>query len=226
MKIRGGFTALLAVLSMLVSVDARAEDGGFEAGLRTGFGWPFGRATDPDTRDINDATSGIVPLWVDLGARMGPRVLLGGYFQFGFGLIGDDLEQACEASGADCSTSSTRFGAQIHYHFRPEHLMDPWLGYGVGWEWWHLGVEAPAGTIDFVASGFEFANFQVGLDLRPAPHVYVGPFVSFSLDQFVTVDENCSGASSCPLGNGDIEEKSLHQWLVIGVRGGFTGFSP
>ena len=228
MKIRGAFAILVAAAPMLVAVDVRAEGGGFEAGLRTGFGWPFGRATDPATRDMNDLTSGIVPLWIDFGARMSPHVMLGAYFQHGFGIIGDDLDAACDVNEVDCSTSSTRLGAQFHYHLTPKHRADLWLGYGFGWEWWHVGAEDPTGGVDFVLSGFEFANFQLGVDLRPSPHFYIGPFASFSLDQFVSADVKCSGSAStsCPFGDGDIEDKSLHEWLVIGVRGGFTGYSP
>ena len=211
---------------MLVSSGALAQDQGFDAGLRAGYGVPFGKATGAGTRDMNEGITGIVPWWVDVGYRLTPNVFVGAYFQYGIGFVGSGLSDLCDINGVDCSTRSIRLGGQVHYHFVPEGRADPWLGYGFGYEWWNLGVRDPAEQLSTTARGLEFANFQAGLDFYAAPH-YLGPFVSFSLDQFDSVDA-CSGApgATCTvLGDGEVQEKSLHQWLLFGLRGGFTGFA-
>ena len=213
---------------MLLSSGALAQDQGFEAGLRAGYGVPFGKATDAATRDMNEATSGILPLWVDIGYRLTPNVFAGAYFQYGIGFVSSEFPDTCDTQGVDCSTSSIRLGGQVHYHFVPEGRADPWLGYGFGYEWWRLGEQTPTRELSVTARGFELANFQVGVDFYPEPHFYLGSFVSFSLDQFNSVDVTCSGtaATTCALlGDADIQDKSVHQWLLFGIRGGFTGFA-
>ena len=163
-------------------------------------------------------------MWVDVGYRLTPNVFVGAYFQFGIGFVGSRLSDLCDINGVDCSTSSIRLGGQVHYHFVPEGRADPWLGYGFGYEWWNIGVRLPGGEFSATTRGLELANFRAGVDFYPAPLFYLGPFVSFSLDQFDSVD-TCSGGAgvTCTvLGDGDIQDKSLHQWLLFGLRGGFT----
>ena len=220
---------------MLVSLEVRAQEEGFEAGLRTGYGLPLGKATDSATRDMNQANSGILPVWVEAGYRLTANALFGVYFQYGFGFIGEELRESCDARQVDCSTSSTRVGGQFHYHVTPEGAADLWLGFGIGYEWWSLAVEdrwsltveGPTGKFESVTSGFEFGNFQLGVDFHPAPHFYVGPFFSFSLDEFNSVDASCSGtaAPACAAVDGSIEQKAFHHWLLLGVRIGFTGYA-
>ena len=71
------------------------------------------------------------------------------------------------------------------------------------------------------AHGFEFLNLQAGLDFAPAPQVGIGPFVAFSLGQY----SRTKGETSDPtliVDDGEIENKALHQWLFLGVRGMFV----
>jgi hypothetical protein len=153
-------------------------------------------------------------------------VFLGAYFQYGFGFVGDDLEDACDLDGVDCSVSSHRVGAQVHYHFSPRSSADGWLGLGFGYEWSNAKIEALDGELSSSVSGFEFANLQGGVDFYPGEHFYLGPFLSFSIDQYGSRDIECSGAASevCDaFGDDDIDDKSIHNWLLFGIRGGFTG---
>ncbi|HMJ16410.1 MAG TPA: outer membrane beta-barrel protein [Polyangiaceae bacterium] len=227
MKSRTLLTSALFGLTILSLCEtAAAQESGFEAGLRTGYGVPFGEGAE-DAQDISDAISGIIPLWIDVGYRVTPNVFVGAYFQYGLGFEGEDIEDACDLDGIDCSVSSHRLGAQLHYHFSPRRSADPWLGLGFGYEWYNAHVEAGDGELSASISGFEFANLQGGVDFYPGEHFYLGPFVSFSLDQYDSLDVECSGAGNefCDgFGDGDIEDKSIHNWFVVGIRGGYTGF--
>jgi hypothetical protein len=226
MNLRNRLFATVALASFLLCEEASAQASGFEIGLRTGYGVPLGEGAE-DARDVSDAISAIVPLWVDLGYRASPNVFVGAYFQYGLGFVGDDIEDACDLDGVDCSVSSHRLGAQVHYHFSPRTSADPWLGLGFGYEWYNAQVEAGDGEFSASLSGFEFANLQGGVDFYPGDHFYLGPFVSFSMDQYASLDVECSGAAGelCDgFGDGDIEDKSIHNWFLIGIRGGYTGF--
>lgn len=221
-----GLSVLVAALA--VATPAAAQESGFEAGLRTGYGLPLGDAADGANEEISSVIAGVVPLWVDLGYRATPNVFIGAYFQYGFGLLGDDLDDLCDTDvfDVDCSVHSHRLGAQLHYHFSPRESADPWLGIGFGYEWLSMSIEGEGGKLSVTSRGFELANFQGGVDFYPAENFYLGPFLSFSLDQYSSAEFECSGPFDCGDAevDGDIEDKSIHNWLMIGVRGGFTGF--
>lgn len=61
--------------------------------------------------------------------------------------------------------------------------------------------------------GLELADLQVGGNFRLAPHVGVGPYAAVTLAQF---SSSTSDAGDCALA-----AKTLHAWLLGGVRGVF-----
>jgi hypothetical protein len=69
--------------------------------------------------------------------------------------------------------------------------------------------------------GFEFANLQAGIDYKVMHNLGIGPFVSFSLGEFNASSANSGGTLGVP-GANDITDKTLHEWLVIGVKGAFA----
>jgi hypothetical protein len=217
---------LATLCGLALPAAAYAQDSGFEGGVRAGYGVPLGKVTDNAQDDLSEGISGIIPVWLDAGFRVDPHLFLGAYFQYGLGIVGDGLEDVCDIDQVDCTTKSIRVGAQIHYHIAPDSQANPWIGYGLGYEWYSFNADTPAGDIGFTTSGFEFANFQAGLDFKAAPNFYIGPFLSFSLGQYSDVDASCSGAlcQGLTVEDGSIDEKTLHEWFVFGIRGGYTAF--
>lgn len=220
-----GLLVSLCMMGTFMASSAAAQNGGFEGGLRTGYAVALGETSD--NNDLDDLVSGVIPIWVDAGYRMDESLFFGGYFQYGFGFVGNGPDDGCDASGVDCSTSSMRLGAQIHYHVSPDSSADVWFGYGLGYEWLNFSVDAPSAEFSATASGFEFANLQLGIDFRASENFYIGPVLSFSLGQYSSQDyDDCSGTAAvlCSV-DGDIDDTSLHEWLFLGIRGGFTGFA-
>lgn len=199
--------AACGVLAFNAAPAAAAEEG-FEVGARLGYGIAMGDAAEG--LEMGDFVSGQIPLWLDVGYRIMPALMVGGYLQYGFGILGGDVSDACDATGADCSASVVRLGAQGQYHFMPWEAVDPWVGLGIGYEWASQSI----GDASFGARGFEFLNLQGGADFAVADGLAVGPFLSFSLGQYSTswVEDESS----------DIEETAMHQWLTFGVRGTFV----
>ena len=195
----------------------RAAGGAIEFGLRTGYGIPLGHtgraAGDTSDDALSSSIKGEIPLWLDFGYRFDPRMYLGLSFQYAFGLVPSNQ---C-SSGVSCSVSDMRLGANFMYHVTPEQPADLWLGFGVGYEWLRLSVSDGNVSGDATGSGFEFANFQAGVDFAVAPAFALGPFVSFSLGEYRSLSLSAPGASA----DEDIVSKSLHEWLVLGVRGSF-----
>ena len=66
----------------------------------------------------------------------------------------------------------------------------------------------------FDLSGWEYVNVQLGVDFALSSAVKIGPWVSFSLTQYSNGGISSSGAGVTT----DIANKTLHEWLMIGVR--------
>jgi len=204
-----------------------------EIGFRTGYGIPIGKATGDATEPLNELIAGQVPLWVDIGARFNGHIALGGYFSYGFGLLSSDIRRSCdeleasaEASGADasCSTQDLRMGLQVGYHFAPSQSLDPWLAGGIGYEIFSFSLSASSGdqsaTVSIDAQGFEYLNFQTGLDFRVGELFRAGPFVGITMGSYDEVGASCTG--DCGLAvdtSADVDEQSIHAWLFLGIRG-------
>lgn len=206
------------LLAVMVSGAAAADEvsgglrpPGFELGVRTGYALPFGKM-DAKSTDVSDTISGQIPIWLDVGYRVTPSLVLAAYGQLGIGLFKDDCP-----SGASCSAKDWRFGVAARYHIQPAEKVDPWLSAGVGYEVFSISASAGGSSIDLSAKGWELANLQAGIDFQVSRDAYVGPFVSFSLDE-ITSESGSIGNLSASTSDFD---KSLHEWLLIGVRGRF-----
>ncbi|HET6338619.1 MAG TPA: outer membrane beta-barrel protein [Polyangiales bacterium] len=222
------WSLLAAVLACgcLFSTAAHAHDRdtGFEGGLRVGYGIPLGDADGGPDSSLSGGISGQIPIQIDLGYRVIPNLTIGLYGQYGFGFVGDDASDGCDASSQiSCSAHDIRLGIQAHYHFQPGQKLDPWIGLGLGYEWMGFSVEGGGLEVSSTLHGFEFFNFQAGLDIAVAEHFYIGPVLTLSFAQFSSLSIDCSSSSGLcdqmPSASGDIDEKALHEWLMIGVRG-------
>lgn len=213
----------LGCLFMLTLVPgvARAQTPGIELGLRLGYGIPLGSAVPGS--DLNKNIAGELPLWVELGYRLDPRWMVGAYGLYGFGFATSDEERMCDANHVDCSLHDLRLGAQIQYHVVPAGKLDPWLGLGFGYEWLTANGTLASGVRSGSATlrGWEFVHLQAGADWPVGEGLAIGPFISFSFAEYTNVSTDCSGASCGPGVNGPVDDKSLHQWLVVGLRGTF-----
>jgi hypothetical protein len=190
-----------------------------ELGLRTGYGIPFGNLAGGGAGKVNDLIAGQIPLWLDVGARFSDHYYLGLYYSYGFGINGSAFSDDCKAAGSDvsCSTSDMRLGIQYAYHLKPPGELDPWLGIGVGYEWLKASESVGGISASTTAHGWEFVNLQLGLDVPVADHFTVGPFVTFGLAQY----SNVAIATTIGDASGEVNDKALHEWLFLGVRGTF-----
>jgi hypothetical protein len=231
---RGARAASFAALALLAPTlhAEQPDERRFELGLRTGYGLPLGRyagvrqigsTRQDDVNALSDDAYGAIPLWLDLGFRLTPHLVLGVYNMVGLvlprsGAASDPLGGGCP-EGLDCFAIGVRFGAQAQYHFQPGAELDPWLGLGLGYEWITSHVEGQVFgiPIDVVTdhSGLELLHLQGGVDLRLAPALSLGPFASVSAMQYASCSAKLDGDDSeCRL-----PDKAWHGWLVLGVRG-------
>lgn len=215
-----------------LGVVSPAEAGGFELGARLGYGIPMGKAVDATDGELSKTIKGMVPLQLDVGYRVIPNLTLGGYVMYGFGLLGDEISSSCDQSKAlgidvSCGVSDLRLGIQGQFHIMPTQDVDPWVGVGLGYEWLSFSSEVSSGgrsqEVTLKAKGMEFLSLQGGADFNVAPGLGLGPFLSFSLGQYSSTSDSCSGeCAGFTNESEDIANKALHQWLLLGVRGTFV----
>jgi hypothetical protein len=205
------FTVACIAFAAVTAVAGSAAAEGLELGARLGYGIPMGDSAK-DAK-MSDGIKSMIPIWIDAGYRIDENLFAGLYFQYGLVQLADD---ACP-DGADCSGSNIRVGVQGQYHLMPAESFDPWLGLGIGYEMNSYKVSAGGQEATGSTSGFEFLNIQAGGDFAVSEGVAIGPFLSFSLGQYSKAKVEMGGNTI----EGDIEEKAMHQWLVLGVRGSF-----
>ena len=98
-------------------------------------------------------------------------------------------------------------GIEAQYHILPAGAVNPWIGYGLGWESLSMSTSAGGVTRSSSISGFEFARLMGGVDFRVSRVFGVGPFVDLSM---ATYSSASNGAT--------INDTGTHEWLTLGAR--------
>jgi hypothetical protein len=193
--------------------------------LRTGLSVPFGNATAESGDSLRRRYSVQWPLLFEIGAKPGDSVFIGGYFGFSFGAEGSDarIEGFCEDDDGDaeneivCSTVGFRLGLELIYGFSPGDRVNPWLGYGIGWESQRQTINdrITRREEETTSSGLELARIMFGLDVRYKTLGF-GPVIEAALGRYTTSETAVNGDVTF---DGDVERPSLHGWLTLGIRG-------
>ncbi len=196
----------------------RGKTTGWELGVRTGYGLPIGKA-DGGTA-MGDLVNAMVPFWIDAGFRSTPYSYVGVFFEYGLDTLNTDAGKplaGCTAPNLNCSSSNIRVGLDLHLYFTPMSKFDPWLGVASGLEVTTFSASSGGVTNSIRALGIEYMNLQLGADWNATPWFALGPFVSISLDQYQTIDATIAGEML----SGAVADKTLHSWLLLGVRAVF-----
>jgi hypothetical protein len=176
---------------------------GFQLGVRTGVALPAGKLSEGVA--MNALSAAQIPLFLDIGAKVSRYVFLGGYASFALGGASDRWNRnACRND--DCSARSMHLGAQIQIHFGSFERTNPWIGYGLGYEWlW------TAGFPETTYRGWEYGRFMAGVDFRLSHDFGLGPFVDATVAQY-------SSLSNANVESADISNTALHSWVTVGLR--------
>ena len=232
MSVRMHFVpAALSALLLSLALPARAdgEPGRLRLGLRSGFALPYGRFADIRTlatfRDTNvhslsDDIHGAIPIWLDAGYQLTPRLMLGGYAVLGLVLpkvapAMNPLSGGCPEN-FDCSGLGWRLGIQAEYRFLSGPLQ-PWVALGLGYEWVHSHIQGQQLNFELASwhSGPEFLHVQAGADFRASPSLALGPFLALTAMQYTSCSLEWMGQSQpCQL-----DDKAWHGWVSFGARG-------
>ncbi len=195
------FFVLGSLIALLVPTASHAQ---FQVGARLGYAPAMGDAVKDGA--MSDGVKSQIPLQLDAGYKLNKDVTVGLYFAYGIGQLASDV---CP-SGASCSASDIRVGAQALYTFNEvKAALVPWAGVGLGYEQGSAKIEDFKTTF----SGYEL-NLQAGGDYKVNEQFSVGPYVQLAVAQY--------GKAKVDGVSGDITDKALHQWLGFGVAGKFN----
>jgi len=162
-----------------------------------------------------------VPFLVEVGFKVHPLLLIGGYGALSLGGVASTFAnaQGCN-TGRACGSVDLRVGLQLQVHFRPAALLNPWVSYGLGYESVSAsssgGGTAPTGE---TYSGFEFARFGGGVDLRLSRYFGFGPFVQVDFGTYT--GEHLAEPTATQDAN--IPNTALHEWFTAGEGGHSNG---
>jgi hypothetical protein len=206
---------------------------GPQLGLRVGYA--AGTGIVYSGLNVHDASSGALPVTVDLGWRFLPQLYAGVYGSFA-PVFTKGNPVSCPA-GFDCNAQDWRFGLQVDYHFLPRSRLDPYVGLGGGYEVLHTNANGPvvvptplgnapgnasAGIID---RGWEFAALTLGFDARINDVVGVGPYISGSLGEYgVHTGTQSVTVAGMQVQNGPSPDVNhgLHELFTAGLKGTFN----
>jgi hypothetical protein len=191
--------------------------------FRTGVTAPFGDASGAAGDTLARRYAWQIPFVIDLGARFARSFFVGAYIGGALGSTGSDerIDAACvddDENGRNdiaCTSTSGRIGLEASYSFQPDDSLNPWIGYGIGFEVASASIrdDYHGVTESVTSTGVTYADIAVGLDFRKK--VGIGPFFDVALGQFnnTTTDLGSRGTYKYK-----IEDKALHGWLTIGLR--------
>jgi hypothetical protein len=165
-------------------------------------------------RKLSDSVGPQFSTTVDIGAKIIPNLFLGGYLGIAAGHAGGSLADACAAANQRCSSLTLRLGIEGQFHFRPDAKVNPWVGYGIGFESTSAGasgVTTNAAAAGSASAGVEFAHLMGGVDFRLVRALGVGPFFDVAINQYTQTTDSFGTPQ-------DIQHKALHTWLTFGAK--------
>ena len=171
---------------------------GFQAAVRSGISFPVGSAASHEAMARYFGVQ--IPIFLEAGFKPDPHVFIGAYGSFAFGGVSDRFD-VNPCSGHDCSAHAFHVGAEVQYHADPSARADPWVGYGIGYEW-----VATSGSVETTFRGPEYGRSMAGLDLRLSRDFGIGPFVDVTIARYTDVTA------------AEIDSTSAHGWVTVGGR--------
>jgi hypothetical protein len=206
---------------------------GLQLGARVGYGAGSGKVYTGLT--IHDASGGSVPVVIDVGARILPKLYAGLYGSWAE-IFTKNNPVGCPGE-LDCKTQQWRFGVQFDFHWNPTSRLDPYVGLGGGYEILHThiagGIQIPSvlgtipGTTDtsIIDRGWEFATLTIGADVRLSRGVAIGPVGSASIAEYGvhsgTETVSIAGRQVAQMPPAPVQH-GVHELYFAGIRGTFN----
>ncbi|MDB5212514.1 MAG: hypothetical protein JWO86_441 [Myxococcaceae bacterium] len=186
---------------------------GFQVAARAGAALPLGDAAKNAT--LSDGLGPQFAAIVDIGGKIIPELFLGAYLGANFGGTGPETSKTCDQLQASCLVLTYRIGVQAHFHFIPAGKVDPWIGYGIGYEVSRIAGSVNGNSFSTTFVGPEYGHVLAGVDFRFTKIFGMGPFVDFSFGKYTNLTRD---PEPTPGRSSDITDTALHEWLTLGAK--------
>ena len=189
---------------------------GLQLGARLGYALPAGHlSNDPSLNtSISRLETASVPIGIDAGYRLSPRVYLGGTLAWGAG-VPPNTPGTCPTN-ASCFRQDAQLRAEARYYFAPERRIAWWASVGAGWEVAAFSQSAQGHGVTATLTGPIFPDFELGFDVRHGARA-IGPYMGVSLAEFLTHGQS---PADTPVPTW-IDNASPHVWVTLGLRGAY-----
>jgi hypothetical protein len=209
-------TRVAVVLALLALSAPGQASAGLELGARVGWAFPLGEVSDGG-RNLDDVVRGQIPLQVDLGWRFANQLTLGAYVRLSPGVVGNNVEDACDISSVDCDGPfGLAAGGQLEFALGHGGA-GPWIGAFGGYESLNYGDVQEGTSVDFKYRGWE-AGVQGGLDFAWGV-LGIGPYASASIGRFIDTETDVHDGENVVV---DVGDEANHYWIQVGLRGRFA----
>jgi len=192
------------------------EHRGFQLALRTGVSLPFGSVNGGTA--MSDAFSAQAPLLLDVGWKIIPNLFVGAFGGAAVGGAAGQVDDACAQLGVSCLGVAYRFGILAEWNFRPDKTVNPWGGYGLGYETGSSSGSNAKNSISNSVHGFEYAHLLGGVDFRLQDWFGIGPFVDAAFGSYDVAESATNTGGRVLNRGGSVTDKTIHVWLTLGVR--------
>jgi len=195
-----------------------------QVAFRSGVSFPAGSISGAPNDPMSGDFGLQVPIFLEAGIKVHPMIFLGAYTSLSIGGTSSafaDAQGCVSGSSRGCGSTDWRIGLEVQVHFRPAELVNPWLGYGLGFE--QVSASASGGGSPATGetfSGLELARIGGGADFRVSRIFGFGPFIEVdfgSYSQEHVQGVTATGAASTV--DQSISNTGLHEWVTLGVRG-------
>ncbi len=191
--------------------DAPPAHTGFQIAARAGVAIPLGDVAK--STPLSDTLGGQFAAIVDIGGKIIPQLFLGAYLGGNVGAVGSQGSKDCDTVRATgCLGFTYRIGVQAQYHIIPDGKVDPWIGYGIGYEVSRITGSVSGTTYSTTLVGPEYGHILAGVDFRVTKIFGIGPFVDFSFGKYTNLSSEPNGQSA------EIVDKAMHEWLTLGAK--------
>jgi hypothetical protein len=192
---------------------------GLQLGARVGYALPVGRLggdASGASASISDLETAIVPVGVDAGVRLSPRVYVGGTGVWALGTAPHLRNNPCQQLGVSCSRQDAQVRGEARFYFAPDANVGGWAALGAGWELASFAQTVGARTTTATRTGPILPDMQLGFDMRHGTTA-VAFYFGVSLAMYLTrgVDP-----ASAPVATW-IEDRDVHVWVTFGMRGSY-----
>ncbi len=202
----------------LSPVSPLRADHGLQLGVRLGYSLPTGSiggdATSAGT-SLSHLETAVVPIGVDAGYRLAPRLYVGGTATWGPATAAAG-PNPCSAPGVSCFRQDAQVRGELRVYLAPYGKVGWWASVGAGWEFASFAQSVRGSTTTATLTGPVIPDFQLGFDIRRQATA-VGFYFGLSVAEFVTQGVDPAAAPESAW----ISDRAIHTYVTLGMRGSY-----